>query len=464
LWTPSTRPDPSQWPSPWRRVVVPVALAPLLLAGCSSDEPPAPTAEPRQERTTGKPKAGRPERLPRQPDVAPALVRTLRDRAAAVRGADQATFLAGLAHGDASFVADQTTYLANLEQLPLARFGYSLEPTSLTRSGRGYWGTVRVRMQLDGYDARPVVTPDRYLFTPQGAGRYAVASVTDRAWESDNELDPQPWDLGPIAVRSGGGVLGVFDAGSEASADAVIAEVEEGVTAVAAEIPYEWDDGVVLYALDDPTFLSGLDNLPGSDPLSLDAVAFEVMARPGTRQVASTRVVLNPDVVSGAGRGRGRLIRHELTHVALGSRAAHVPTWLSEGLAEYVSVRPMAPEDRGISGAALAAAEAGLSGLPSDRDFDGPAAEAGYGIAWWACEYLASAYTESILWTLLEAMPERRPDDVLQELLALDEAQLARRAGDLMLDTYRPEPEPKPSKSPTKSPSESPSKSPRKSG
>ena len=443
--------------SPWRRALVPVALVPLLLAGCSSEEDPEPTDRPRHEQ-----KAQQKQELPRQADVAPALIRTLDERAAAVRSADQAAFLAGIARGNASFVDDQTTYLDNLEQLPLARFGYSLEPASLTRSGRGYWATVEVTMQLDGYDARPVVTPDRYLFTPRGKGRYAVASVTDRAWESGNELNPQPWDLGPITVRTGIGVLGVFDAGSKASARAVVAEVEEGVSAVAAEIPYEWDDGVVLYALDDPAFLSGLDNVPGSDPLSLDAVSFEVMARPDARQVASTRFVLNPTVldregVAGAGPGRGRLIRHELTHVALGSRADHVPTWLSEGLAEYVSVRPMAPEDRAISGAALVAAEAGLSALPTDRDFGGPSSEGSYGIAWWACEYLASTYTESILWTLLEAMAEGRPDDVLQELVAMDEAQLARRAGKLMLNTYRPEPEPRPK--PSKSPSESPSKS-----
>jgi hypothetical protein len=341
--------------------------------------------------------------------------------------------------GDPSFVADQTAYLANLDQLPLDRFSYTLDPASVTRSERGYWATVEVTMQLDGYDARPVVTPDRYLFTPQGKRRYAVASVTDRAWESANRLDPQPWDLGPVTVRTGHRVLGVFDSDSVASARAVMTEVEEGVSAVAAEIPYEWDDGVVLYALDDPAFLSGLDNVPGADPLSLDAVSFEVMAGPDTRKVASTRIVLNPDVVGGEGRGRGRLIRHELTHVAVGPRADHVPAWLSEGLAEYVSVRPMAPEDRAITGAALDAAEAGQSALPSDEEFGGPGAEAGYGIAWWACEYLASAYTESILWTLLEAMPEGRPDDVLRELVGMDEAELARRAGDLMLDTYRPE-------------------------
>jgi hypothetical protein len=391
--------------------------------------------------------------------VAPALDRALRDRAAAVRSADRAAFLAGVAGGDASFVADQTAYFENLEQLPLARFDYTLDPTSLTRTGHDYRASVEVTMKLDGYDARPVVRPDRYRFTPQGKGRYAVASVTDRAWESHNELDPQPWDLGPVTVRTGHRVLGVFDAGSKASAHAVMGEVEKGVSAVDAAIPYDWEDGVVLYALDDPAFLSGLDNVPGADPLSLDAVSFEVLASPEGRTVASTRVVLNPDVLGDRGPGRGRLIRHELTHVALGSRADDAPAWLSEGLAEYVSVRPMAPEDRAISGAALSAAEDGLSSLPTDADFGGPGAEAGYGVSWWACEYLASAYTESILWTLLEAMPEGRPDDVLEDLVDMDEDEIARRAGKLMLDTYRSEPEPRPSKSPQKSPKKSPRKS-----
>lgn len=409
---------------------MPAALLPLLVGGCSSDEDPAPAGEPRQERRTGEPRA----------QVARALGRTLEARAAAVRSADRAAFLAGVAAGDAAFVADQASYLDNLDQLPLARFGYSLEPGSIVRSGRGYWATVGVTMQLDGYDAGPVVAPDRYLFTPAGRGRFVVASVSDRDWESRNEVEPQPWDLGPVTVRTGSGVLGVFDAGSEASAEAVISEVEEGLSAVAAEIPYEWDARAVVYALDDPTFLSGLDNVPGSDPLSLDAVSFEVLAGRAARTVASTRVVLNPDLVADAGPspGRGRLIRHELTHVAIGSRAVDVPTWLSEGLAEYVSVRPLAPEDRAISGAALAAAEDGLSELPTDADFGGPDAEAGYGVAWWACEYLAETYTESILWTLLEAMAQDPPDDALRDLVALDESELARHAGELMLDTYRP--------------------------
>jgi hypothetical protein len=433
----------------WRRVVVPVALVPVLLTSCSADEEPQAGQRPRHERKADETH----QKDPRpQPAVAPALVRALRDRAAAVRRADQAALLSGVAHDNASFVADQTTYFDNLDQLPLARFSYTLDPTSLARTGHDYWATVDVTMQLDGYDAQPVVRPDRYRFVPQGKRTYAMASVTDRAWESRNELDPQPWDLGPITVRTGHRVLGVFDAGSRTSAHALMSEVEKGISAVDAAIPYDWDDGVVLYALDDPAFLSGLDNVPGADPLSLDAVSFEVMASQEAHTVASTRFVLNPQVLGDRGSGRGRLIRHELTHVALGSRADDVPSWLSEGLAEYVSVRPLAPEDRAISGGALSAAEDGFSSLPTDHDFGGSGAEAAYGVSWWACEYLASAYTESILWSLFEAMPDGRPGEVLEDQVAMDEGELARRAGKLMLDTYRPEPEPRPSKSRQKSP------------
>jgi hypothetical protein len=56
-------------------------------------------------------------------------------------------------------------------------------------------------------------------------------------------------------------------------------------------------------------------------------------------------------------------------------------------------------------------------------------------------------------------MPEGRPDEVLEDLIDMDEGELARRAGRLMLDTYRPEPEPRPSRSPQSSPKKSPRQS-----
>ena len=140
------------------------------------------------------------------------------------------------------------------------------------------------------------------------------------------------------------------------------------------------------------------------------------------------------------GSQRDRLIRHELTHVAIGERDDDVPVWLSEGIAEYVSVRPLAPEDRLISGDALAAAEAGIRDLPADRTFNDGHSGANYGIAWWACQWIADSYGPTSLWSLLDAMhgTDESPDRVLTSLLGINSRTLARKAGKLIRLTFDP--------------------------
>lgn len=434
---------------PFGRAVL-AALLVVALAGCSGDDPPAPPD-----------RSARAGDVPGQhvaaPDVARALTRALARRADAVRRGDGDAFLAGVDRSGPDFTADQQAYFANLGALPVGQFGYHLVRRSLVRDGRAYWAEVEVTLELEGFDRLPVVSRDRYLFRPAKGGRYLLASTTDPAWEETHGIDPQPWETGPLTVVDGTGVLGLFDAGSAGAAAQVMREVEAGVAAVAAQVPYDWDRRVVVYALADPAFLSRLDNVPGGDALALDAVTFPVPAEPGGAETAATRFVLNPRMLSEPPLSRGRLIRHELTHVALGRRQDGVPTWFSEGLAEYVSVRPLAPEDRALSRAALDAAKAGPDTLPTDDTFNGPESEAHYGLAWWACEYLAGTYDPSMLWVLLDSFSgSDDPDEVLEKLLQLDEATVARKSARLMVDTYEP-PEPKETDEPSQEPSDEPS-------
>jgi len=434
-----------------RRVALAALLVAALVAGCSGDD--EPSADP-----GASPRAGAAaEAGVDAPDVARALTRLLGRRADAVRAGDAAAFEAGVDRRDRGFASLQQAYLANLEALPLGDFGYRLDRGSLVREGKAYWAEVDVTLELDGFDRVPVVTRDRYLFRPGPGGGYRLASMTDAAWEETHGVDPQPWESGPLTVRSGTGVLGLFDAGSAAAADQVMREVEAGVADVAAQVPYDWDRRVVVYALADPDFLSRLDNVPGGDALALDAVTFPVQAEPGSSRIAATRFVLNPRMLSQPPLSRGRLIRHELTHVALGRRQDGIPTWFSEGLAEYVSVQPLAPEQRAVSGAALAAAKAGPTSLPGDDTFNGEDSVVHYGLAWWACEYLAETYDESMLWVLLDAMAGEDADEVLQNVLQLDEASLARKSAKLMVSTYDPEPSPEPSPESSPESSEEPS-------
>jgi len=209
---------------------------------------------------------------------------------------------------------------------------------------------------------------------------------------------------------------------------------------VAAEVPYDWSRSVVVYALSDEGFLDRIDDLPGGDPQNLDGVAFPVPATPGGGPLASTRFVLNPRMLDQAGPERDRLMRHEITHVAVAGHDDRVPVWLSEGVAEYVSVRALAPQDRLISPAAVDAAEGGFHSMPDDDSFNYGDSSVHYAKAWWACEYLADTYGEATLWTLMDAMnrPGADPDRVLRHEVGIDTYALARKAGRLIVDTFDP--------------------------
>lgn len=391
-------------------------------------------------------------------DVVAGIQGALEARSTAIREGREPAFTRGLVR-DAGFRNQQATYFANLAQLPLSLFDYTFDPADLVREGDSYWVVVHLQMQLTGYDALPVTSVDRFRFQPAGAsGRFRLASVTDGAWESQNEIQPQPWDTEPIRVRVRPGVLGIFDAGSVGQARPLMVSVAQGIAAVSGVVPYAWSRSVVVYALSDTSFLSTIQDLPGGDPEELDGVAFPVMSEPGGTELAATRFILHPRMLTRPGPGRERLVRHELTHVALGERDDDAPIWLSEGLAEYVSVYPLAPEDRNISARAVDAARAGIRDLPPDAGFNDAESPVHYGIAWWACEYVAGTYGPSTLWALLDAFdrPGKDQQRVLRGLVGVTTRQLARKAAHLMLATFDPaslEPPP-PSDLPTVSPSD----------
>lgn len=437
----------------------------LALAGCS--EPLTDDSPPPDESAS----SALPSTAAVPPDLLQAFRRLLDRRAAALLEGDAVAFRAGIAKGNPDFVAQQLDYLDSLSQLPLGELTYEVDRGSLLRQGDDYWVAVDLGLQLEGYDAVPVHAPDRYRFSPsrRDPERFVLSSVTDEEWEERNDVQPQPWDLGPIEVREGVGVLGIFDEGSLGASQRLVSSVERGVSDVRALVPYPWDASVVVYALSDPEFLGTIDDLPGGDPETLDGVSFPVPAGPGSEELASTRFVLNPRMLGRAGPERDRLVRHELTHVAMAGHDTHAPVWLSEGLAEYVSVRPMAPEDRRVDQAAIDLAEAGVDALPEDSTFNDAGSAANYGLAWWACEYVAATYGESALWSLLDYVnvPGSDPGKRMQMAIGLNSRQLARKGARLLIATFdaeflepTPSPTPSPTPTPTSTPTGSPSASP----
>ncbi|WP_134765895.1 hypothetical protein [Nocardioides sp. 1609] len=437
-----------------------VALLVLALGACGGEpgdtSPPptdpvaAPTTPAPAPATTAAPPTPGPEPTSGPPQVVPADVATtlqgvLDARATAVLTGDREGFRAGLAQ-DGDLLASEDRYFVSITQLPLTRFSYRLAPESLVRTGDGYWGVVEVTTRLGAFDQRAVHTLDRVRFARAGT-RFVVDSTTDPAWEAAHLGLREPWETGTVTAVRAGGVLGVLDDGTAERGPELVAAVAAGVDDVSARVPYDWSRTVVFYALSDPAFLAGLDEVPGGDPQALDAVAFTVPVGPeaGDDAIASTRFALNRGALDRLGRRRSgdlaRLVRHELTHVAVGAHDDEAPVWLSEGVAEWLSVQAIAPEDRRVPARTLAAARAGALRLPAEDAFNDEDAAEHYALAWWIVEWLVQARGEQGVWDLLDAFTDRPDEDdarVVRQVLNLPLAEVARRGADLMARTYAP--------------------------
>ena len=403
------------------RILLLVLLTGGLLPACSlwdEEEPPGPAAVPE--------------------DVVDGLARVLERRAAAVRRGDRAAFLRQLAPRP-RLREQQLTHFENLRQLPIADYRYTFDRADLVREDDGYWLTVALHLQLEGYDAVPVVTRDRFRFAPaRRPGAFRLGSVTDPAWEKRAGVRPEPWDTGPVVVRSGRGVLGIFDADSVTAAPALIESVEDGIADVSAAVPYGWSRSVVVYALSGDEFLRALPPPAGGELGDLDGLAFPVAAAPDDPTLAGTRFVLHPRMLGAVGAERDRLVRHEIAHVAVGERDDRAPVWLSEGIAEYVSVQPMAPEERRLVTSAVGAAAAGFRGLPQDEDFNASDSSVNYAVSWWAVESLARRFGPDAPFALLDAAAagEAGISRLLGQMFGTRPRELAADAARLILATY----------------------------
>ncbi|MDQ6526523.1 hypothetical protein RB608_23080 [Nocardioides sp. LHD-245] len=409
-----------------RTLVPALALLLLPLTACS-DDPPPPTSS-----DTG------------YDAVSVLMQRALDKRARGLRTRDVARFRRSLDAADHGLVAEQQTYFDNLAQLPVGELRYEVAADTITpvEGSEDYWVEVVLVLGLDGYDAAPARTRDRFLFTPSpGGGRLVITSTTDHAWETAHPGNAQPWDLGPVRVEQSVGVLGIFDDTTVRHAGAVLDAAGNGRYDVRSVLGSTGDGvttGVVVYALRDPAFLRGLADQTVGDPDRADGltIAVPVDGTDARKGVASYRIFLNPRVLDQQAGVLGRLVRHELTHATLGARGHGAPLWLSEGIAEYVSVRPMAPTRRRLPARALDIA-ATATALPGAAEFGGGDAEGWYAVSWWVCEYIAGTYGAPVLLLLLDRLADGADQaQVVPDVLGVTPAQLAQRGVGLMERTY----------------------------
>jgi hypothetical protein len=344
-----------------------------------------------------------------------ALDAILAQRATAVLKGDVKAFVASVDPKQPKLVAEQRVLFGNLRQFRFSTLRYFVAderdaPQLVDKYGKTAFSTrVMMRYQLTGLDPKPVQTDLGYTFVVR-AGRWIL--VADDAIEETLSDDGhrQPWDFQPITVIHRGKVVVVVDK-TEASLGKKIAGVSQtAVAAVRRHWPRPWNGAVMVVAMSEPHVMSllwttGTGNgwtiaakavtLYDGEPLSVKAVA-----------PVGSRIVINPAVRKTLDED---LLVHEMTHVATVPIGLRTPTWLVEGVAEYVRCRSIEddphwsvdPYRKTVKTKYLPS----MKVLPGEKEFDANG-DRSYGQAWWATEYLVSAEGEKGMASLYTDLAE----------------------------------------------------------
>ena len=362
---------------------------------------------------------GRRRRTARPPPTAPAPTRRRRRdhrapstrRAAAVRAAD-----AGRVRAPASAAGRRSAAAADLVRQPgpaAARpVPLPLRPGQPGPRRRRLLGQRRrVLMQLDGYDAAPVVTPGPVPLRARARrpGRMLLASV-DR---------PPPGSARTRCSRSRGTSARSRCAPAPAcSASSTPAASATRRRAARPRSRPAIGDVSAVGALRLVAHGGRLRALGPDVPGQPRGRARRRPRRPRRGRSRSRRGPTRPPascstprMLDRPGPERDRLVRHELTHVAVGGARRRRAGVAVRGT-RRVGVGPAArarrtarlPTPRGRRRRGR-----GSTDLPDDDTFNDDDSRAHYGLAWWACEYVADSYGDDAPWLLLDALDGRRP-------------------------------------------------------
>jgi hypothetical protein len=370
-------------------------------------------------------------------------------RATAISDGDLPGFLATIDTDDQALVRRQRRYFANLRQLPLADLSYEVLKSDWPAGLRAkQWDSqvsvpqVRVSMQLRDFDAVPVERVTGFALARRH-GKVVVVSELTGAGKPFPGSNPAPWDLVRIHVRRDADTLQLYDSTTWDRVDVVSAALREGIASIRSAVPFDWDGHVVVYVFGRKVVLDSFEGVPGGNIEHLGAMTFPMYAVPGQPTVAGSRFTLLPSSLTAGSEFLGRIVRHELTHVALGERDDGAPVWFAEGIAEYMGAREIPQDDRRIATVALVKARERVRAMPASRGFNGDDQAWHYALSWMACDYIAATQGEPRLWQLMDALhnggsgtEDAQQDAVLQRVIGLDSAQLARRAAARIVRIY----------------------------
>lgn len=285
-------------------------------------------------------------------------------RGRAVLAHDEAAFLADLDPSQPALRVQQAAIYEGLTKLAFTQFSYEPNGVSFDPSGHGtghgpttYIAGVVATHQLKGYDTGPVVEAMAVTFVNRNH-RWWFASDRDVDDQLPAAGHAEPWDDGQVGVAHGKYSLVIGQARDDATLRQVATAVDSAVSDdlrfwPAGDGTTRWDGRVVVYL---PRLQREFTSLFRGSKQSADGVA--AVAIPVREQVTfdaygngrahgtvtGSRIIINPKYFRPKSAFFAVVLRHEVSHVAAEPITANgTPTWLVEGLAEYVGWRQSVP-------------------------------------------------------------------------------------------------------------------------
>ncbi|MFE6510978.1 hypothetical protein ACFVDI_26345 [Nocardioides sp. NPDC057767] len=305
-----------------------LALVALLAAGCA-------------ELPGGAGPSPAPSHPPYEPVPADyeAVEKVLAQRATAALQGDEEAFLATVDPRDRKLVDQQQAIFGNLQELPMKSLAYEVKDTEQTpdevrNDGVLFAPQVTEVAQLEEAHRAPVSHPTDMTFVRHDGGW-----VIGRDRAAPEERYSRPWFGGPVVAAAGHSVVVVTERDGPTGAADLLGRVTTARAEIEKVLEPVWrgDDEEEVPLLIDATYNGKPpgDTFEGDDGAAAVTFWVDAVGLPKTSPATFAGAVIkdNP-VATNRLATDARTLRHELSHVY---GPALVPTWVNEGLAEYLS-------------------------------------------------------------------------------------------------------------------------------
>lgn len=290
------------------------------------------------------PQGSRPSPAPSHPPYAPspadyeAVQDLLTQRAGAALKGDEAGFLATVDRRDQKLVDQQQTIFANLQRMPMKSLAYKVEDTEHTpdevrNDGVLFAPKVVEVAQIEEAHRAPAAHPTDMTFVRHDGGW-----VIGRDRPAPSRRYSRPWFGGPIAAATGRSVVVVTERDGPTGATELLERVATARAEIKDALETVWRGEVGETPLLVDATYNGQppgDTFEGDDGAAAVTYWVDAVGRPKSDMaILAGAVIKDNPAASNRLATDDRTLRHELSHVY---GPALVPTWVNEGLAEYLS-------------------------------------------------------------------------------------------------------------------------------